>query len=77
MPIRGEHVHFWLTEAEIPKSQAWYAKPFGGKAGTRNYPPEITLWQSARLTPSSGIGLDAEEPRLRISRPVWPHRLRW
>jgi catechol 2,3-dioxygenase-like lactoylglutathione lyase family enzyme len=36
MPIRGEHVHFWLTEAEIPKSQAWYAKTFAGKAGTRN-----------------------------------------
>jgi catechol 2,3-dioxygenase-like lactoylglutathione lyase family enzyme len=36
MPIRGEHVHFWLTEAEIPKSQAWYARTFAGKAGTRN-----------------------------------------
>jgi catechol 2,3-dioxygenase-like lactoylglutathione lyase family enzyme len=36
MPIRGEHVHFWLPAAEIPKSQAWYAKTFGGKAGTRN-----------------------------------------
>jgi catechol 2,3-dioxygenase-like lactoylglutathione lyase family enzyme len=36
MPIRGEHVHFWLPEAEIPKSQAWYAKTFAGTAGTRN-----------------------------------------
>jgi predicted enzyme related to lactoylglutathione lyase len=36
MPIRGEHVHFWLTEAEIPKAQAWYARTFAGKAGTRN-----------------------------------------
>jgi hypothetical protein len=36
MPIRHEHVHFSLPEAEIPKAQAWYAKTFGGKAGTRN-----------------------------------------
>ena len=36
MPIRNEHVHFFLPEAEIAKSQAWYAKTFGAKAGTRN-----------------------------------------
>src|SRR3981081_3832295 len=36
MPVRHEHVHFWLPEAEIPKSQAWYAKTFAGTAGTRN-----------------------------------------
>src|SRR5205807_5021699 len=36
MPIRHEHVHFFLPEAEIAKSQAWYAKTFGAKAGTRN-----------------------------------------
>src|SRR5712672_2104323 len=36
MPIRHEHVHFFLPEAEIAKAQAWYAKTFGGKAGTRN-----------------------------------------
>src|SRR5256885_2360802 len=36
MPIRHEHVHLFLQEAEIPKAQAWYAKTFGGKAGTRN-----------------------------------------
>src|SRR5215472_13193555 len=35
-PIRHEHVHFFLPEAEIAKAQAWYAKTFGGKAGTRN-----------------------------------------
>src|SRR6266702_6682954 len=34
MPIRHEHVHLFLQEAEIPKAQAWYAKTFGGKAGT-------------------------------------------
>jgi catechol 2,3-dioxygenase-like lactoylglutathione lyase family enzyme len=36
MPIRGEHVHFFLPDAEIPKAQAWYAKTFGGKPGIRN-----------------------------------------
>src|SRR5258708_14623889 len=36
VPVRNEHVHLFVTEAEIPKAQAWYAKPFGGKAGTRN-----------------------------------------
>ncbi len=36
VPIRNEHVHLSLPEAEIPKAQAWYAKTFGGKAGTRN-----------------------------------------
>jgi catechol 2,3-dioxygenase-like lactoylglutathione lyase family enzyme len=35
MPIRNEHVHFSVTEAEIPKIQAWYAKTFGGKAYNR------------------------------------------
>jgi catechol 2,3-dioxygenase-like lactoylglutathione lyase family enzyme len=34
-PIKHEHVHFFLPEAEIPKAVAWYAKTFGGKAGTR------------------------------------------
>ena len=36
MPIRHEHVHFFLPEAEIAKAQAWYAKTFGGKASLRN-----------------------------------------
>src|SRR5690349_22651822 len=36
MPIRHEHVHLFLPEAEIAKAQAWYAKTWGGKAGTRN-----------------------------------------
>src|SRR3954466_4928473 len=35
VPIRHEHVHFFLPEAEIAKSQAWYAKIFGAKPGTR------------------------------------------
>ena len=36
MPIRHEHVHFFLPEGEIAKAVAWYAATFGGKAGTRN-----------------------------------------
>jgi catechol 2,3-dioxygenase-like lactoylglutathione lyase family enzyme len=43
MPIRGEHVHFFLPEAEIPKAQAWYAKTFGGKAGTRANAPVVDI----------------------------------
>src|SRR5499427_1684316 len=40
-PIRHEHVHFFLPEAEIAKAQAWYAKTFGGKTGTRNNAPVV------------------------------------
>src|SRR5215510_11023610 len=36
MPVRNEHVHLSLPQSEIPKAQAWYAKTFGGKPGTRN-----------------------------------------
>ena len=43
MPIRHEHVHLFLQEAEIPKAQAWYAKTFGGKAGTRNNAPVVDV----------------------------------
>jgi catechol 2,3-dioxygenase-like lactoylglutathione lyase family enzyme len=43
MPIRHEHIHFFVTEAEIPKAQAWYAKTFGGKAGTRNNAPVVDV----------------------------------
>ena len=43
MPVRGEHIHLSLTEAEIPKAQAWYAKTFGGKTGTRNDAPIVDL----------------------------------
>lgn len=41
VPIRNEHIHFSLTEADIPKAQAWYAKTFGGKAGMRNGQPVV------------------------------------
>jgi len=43
MPVRNEHVHLSLPEAEIPKAQAWYAKTFGGKPGTRNDAPVVDL----------------------------------
>jgi catechol 2,3-dioxygenase-like lactoylglutathione lyase family enzyme len=43
VPIRNEHVHFFLPEAEIAKAQAWYAKTFGGKAGARNNAPIVDL----------------------------------
>src|ERR1700680_4390578 len=43
VPVRNEHVHFFLPEAEIPKAQAWYAKTFGGKVGTRNNAPVVDL----------------------------------
>jgi len=43
MPIRHEHVHLSVTEAEIPKAQAWYARVFGGRPGTRNNNPVVDL----------------------------------
>ena len=43
LPIRHEHVHFLLSKAEIPKAQAWYAKTFCGKAGTRNNAPVVDI----------------------------------
>jgi catechol 2,3-dioxygenase-like lactoylglutathione lyase family enzyme len=43
MPIRNEHIHLSVTEAEIPRAQAWYAKTFGGKMGTRNNAPVVDL----------------------------------
>jgi len=41
--IKNEHIHLSLTEAEIPKAQAWYAKTFGGKAGVRNMQPVVDI----------------------------------
>jgi catechol 2,3-dioxygenase-like lactoylglutathione lyase family enzyme len=43
MPVRNEHVHLSVPEAEIPKAQAWYAKTFGGKTGARNGAPVVDL----------------------------------
>lgn len=43
MPIRHEHIHFALPESEVPRAQAWYAKTFGGEAGTRNNAPVVNI----------------------------------
>jgi catechol 2,3-dioxygenase-like lactoylglutathione lyase family enzyme/predicted enzyme related to lactoylglutathione lyase len=40
VPIRNEHVHFFVPESAVPQIQAWYAKNFGAKASTtRNNAP--------------------------------------
>lgn len=39
VPIRHEHIHFFVPEAAVPQIQAWYAKTFGAKPGTRNNAP--------------------------------------
>jgi catechol 2,3-dioxygenase-like lactoylglutathione lyase family enzyme len=36
VPIRHEHVHFFLPQPAIADSQAWYAKIFGAKPSSRN-----------------------------------------
>src|SRR5437870_9282867 len=43
MPIRNEHVHLSLPETEISRAQAWYAKTFGGKPGSRNNAPVVDI----------------------------------
>ena len=43
VPIRGEHIHFFVPESEVPKAQAWYVKTFGGKANTRNNAPVVDI----------------------------------
>jgi catechol 2,3-dioxygenase-like lactoylglutathione lyase family enzyme len=42
-PIQHEHVHFFVPESELAKMQAWYAKTFGGKPGTRNNAPVVDV----------------------------------
>jgi catechol 2,3-dioxygenase-like lactoylglutathione lyase family enzyme len=74
VPIRNGHVHFSLTEAEIPKAVAWYAKTFGGKMGTRNNAAVVDLpgvqlrfaRADAKQAPTRGrildhIGFDAKD----------------
>ena len=43
VPIRNEHIHFFVPAAEIPKAVEWYAKTFGGQIGTRNNAPVVNL----------------------------------
>src|SRR5215471_2339148 len=66
VPIKNEHIHLSLPAAEIPKAQAWYAKTFGGKAGTRNNAPVVDLpgvqirfaMADAKQAPTRGRVLD-------------------
>jgi catechol 2,3-dioxygenase-like lactoylglutathione lyase family enzyme len=66
MPVRNEHLHFFLPEAEISKAQAWYAKTFGGKVGSRNGDPVVDLpgvqlrfaKAATKQAPTSGRVLD-------------------
>ena len=44
VPIRNEHIHFFLPEAEILEGAGLVcAKTFGGKAGTRNNAPIVDI----------------------------------
>jgi catechol 2,3-dioxygenase-like lactoylglutathione lyase family enzyme len=66
VPIRSEHVHFFLPESAIAESQAWYGKIFGAKPGVRNNNaiadvPGVQLrWAKADAaqTPTKGRILD-------------------
>jgi catechol 2,3-dioxygenase-like lactoylglutathione lyase family enzyme len=35
VPIANYHIHFFVPEGDVSKIQAWYAKMFGAKSGTR------------------------------------------
>src|SRR5215510_6059043 len=43
IPIRHEHIHFYVEESVIPEMQAWYVKHFGAKPGVRNNAPVADL----------------------------------
>jgi catechol 2,3-dioxygenase-like lactoylglutathione lyase family enzyme len=66
VPIRHEHVHLSVPAAEVPKAQAWYAKTFGGKPGTRNNNPIVDVpgaqirfaGAEAKQSPTRGRVLD-------------------
>jgi catechol 2,3-dioxygenase-like lactoylglutathione lyase family enzyme len=66
VPIKHEHIHFFLPETEISKAQAWYAKIFGGKAGMRNNAQVVDIpgaqirfaKADARQAPTKGRVLD-------------------
>jgi catechol 2,3-dioxygenase-like lactoylglutathione lyase family enzyme len=54
-PIQHHHIHFYVTEAQIPQIQAWYAKTFGAKPGTRGQNQAADL-PGANLTFSKADG---------------------
>jgi hypothetical protein len=39
VPIKHEHVHFFVPESDIPKIQAWYVANFGAVPSVRNKNP--------------------------------------
>jgi len=43
VPIRNEHIHFFVPKADLQKAVDWYAKTFGGQATTRNNAPVVNL----------------------------------
>jgi catechol 2,3-dioxygenase-like lactoylglutathione lyase family enzyme len=43
VPIRTDHIHFSMTDADIPNAVAWYAKTFGGTTAIRNNAPVVNL----------------------------------
>jgi catechol 2,3-dioxygenase-like lactoylglutathione lyase family enzyme len=67
VPVKHEHVHFFLPEAEIPKAQAWYAKTFGGKAISRNNAPVVDI-PGAQLRFAK-----ADTPQAKIRGRVFDH----
>jgi catechol 2,3-dioxygenase-like lactoylglutathione lyase family enzyme len=54
-PIQHHHIHFFVPEAAIPQIQAWYAKTFGAKPGTRGQNQAADL-PGANLTFSKADG---------------------
>ena len=74
MPIRSEHEHFFVMQSEIPKIQAWYAKTFGAKPGTRNNAPiddipgDPVALQQGRRRAGADEGARARSHRIRRGR---------
>jgi catechol 2,3-dioxygenase-like lactoylglutathione lyase family enzyme len=66
VPIRNQHIHFYVSEAAIPEIQAWYVKTFGAKAGMRGQNkaadiPGVNLSfgkSDTSLAPTKGRALD-------------------
>ena len=80
MPIRHEHVHFFVAEAEIPKMQAWYAKIFGAKASQaqqrtgRRHSGRAAALQQGRRRAGSDQGPHPRPHRLQRRRPAGLHQ---
>ena len=76
-PIRNEHVHFFVPEADIPQIQAWYAKTFGAKPSSRNnarwsttFPGVQLRFNKAETAAPPHQGADARPHRLRREGPA-------